>query len=118
LGFESFAIIGHSEGARVALLMAIKHSMNVMAVVVNGISIVNKDYAIKHINDNKNIDKWDEEYVDSLLEVYQSTDQIQDLWIKYSKFCGYYAQYFPNDFCNNQYKNIKCPLIVMHGDQV
>ena len=101
-----------------ALLMSIKYNDNVQALVVNSVSICNKEYAIKHINSIKTIDKWDEERLEAFLNVYGTEALIQELWTKYCKFYGYYNQYFPNDICNNQYKYIKCPVLVMHGEEV
>ncbi|CAG2178044.1 unnamed protein product, partial [Oppiella nova] len=115
LGFQKYSIIGWSDGAKVALLMAIKYPKCVESVVVTAISIYLTDSAIRFFKTTQNIESWSKDRIDCYLRCYETKAEIQTLWTRFAKYIEYYNQYFPEDIYKDKYDLIRCPVLVMHG---
>ena len=98
--------------------MTIKYKDSVEALVVTAISTQTSVKVINTIMTTKSVENWSKRRVDALLKVYDSKDEIQKLWNRFVKFREHYNQYFPGDLFNGKYHLVRCPVLIIHGDQV
>ncbi len=118
MGYENFSVLGWSEGAKVALVMAVNHPNCIKSIIMCGIITFPTEKNIKNILSTKNIDDWGREMINNYLRAYKDCDEIQELWDKQLKFIANFGKYFPNGICNNKLNGIKCPVLIIHGDRV
>ena len=118
LGFKKYSIIGWSEGARVGLLMAIKYPESVESLVLTAISTYVSETSHKFFAKTQRVDSWSDDKIDTYLRSYESKEEIQKLWTKFTSYVLYYNQYFPQDIYKDKYHLVKCPVLIFHGDRV
>ena len=118
LGYDKYSIIGFSEGARVALLMAAQYPMSVRSLVLSSIRTRISNNELSAILQNKSINKWTQNKVKSYLKVYETEEEIQKMWNRFIKFVEFYNQYFPEDIFKDKYELVRCPVLITHGDKV
>lgn len=118
MGFDKYSIIGWSDGAKVALLMAIKYPESVQSLVLTAISTFVSQNSCKFFETTKNVETWSSERIEAYLRSYESEAEIQRLWTKFAEYVKYYNQYFPEDIYKNKYHLVKCPVLIFHGDRV
>ncbi|CAG2109202.1 unnamed protein product, partial [Medioppia subpectinata] len=118
LGYERYSIIGWSDGAKVALLMAVQYSQCVESMVLTAISTYVSDSCLKFFKSAQNIECWGEEKVNAYLKCYETKTEIQNLWNRFVRFAEFYNQYFPEDMYKNRYHLIQFPVLVLHGQRV
>ena len=118
MNIKKFSIIGWSEGAKVALLMAAKYRNSVESMVL--VSVFSQ-LSIKGLNTlltKKSVDSWNKDKLQAYLKVYGTKDEVQKLWTRYLKFVEFYNQYIPDDIFKNKYNLVTCPVLIVHGDKV
>ena len=118
LGYKEYSIIGWSDGAKVGLLMAIKYSDSIKALVLTALSTYVSEKCHKVFESTKNVETWGYDRIEAYLRSYESKEEIQKLWTKFTDYVLYYNQYFPEDIFKNKYDLVKCPLLIFHGDRV
>ena len=118
LGYDKYAIIGWSDGAKVALLMAIKYNECVESLVLTALSTYISKNCLKFFESTSNVKTWGNDKLNAYLRGYKSIEEIQSLWTKFVNYVKYYDQYFPRDIYENKYHLVKCPVLIFHGDRV
>ena len=118
MGYNKYSVIGWSEGAKVALLMAIKYPESVQSLVLTAISTHYSKKGLNSMLSSQSVDKWPKDKLKDYLNAYKSKDEIQSLWTRFIKFIEHYIQYFPEDIFKDKYKTVKCPVLMIHGEQV
>jgi len=99
-----------SDGAKTALLMAIKFQSCIDKAVVWGGNTYCSPEEKKALSSTKNIEVWNPKVREGFLKVYG--DQLQSLW---EKHVDHYVKNL-DDICKNDVKKIQCPVFVLHGD--
>ena len=98
--------------------MAIKYPESVQSLVLTAISTFTSNKGLNSLLSTKSVDNWSETQLKSYLKVYGNKDEIQRLWNRYIKFQEEYPFVFPEDIFKDKYKAVKCPVLLVHGDQV
>lgn len=111
-------MLGWSDGAKVALVMANKYSYQIKAVVLMGIITFATERGTKNILATKNTKYWDQEMLNNYLRAYKDEEEIQSLWSRHMDFIANFGRYFPNGLCNNDFSAFRCPVLIVHGDLV
>jgi len=117
LSINAYSIVGWSEGAKVALLMAIRYPTEVEALVLVGITYYMSNRNIASLKANQSVDKWPKSKIEDYLRGYDSKEEIQKQWTRYLNFAEFYNQYFPEDIFKGKYQNVKCYTLIVHGDK-
>ena len=118
MGYNKYSIIGFSEGARIALLMATKYPKIIDSLVLSAIKTSTTTKELKAFFASKSVDKWSEKKLKAYLNVYESKDEIQKLWNRFHKFAEFLTQYFPEGLYKDKYHLVRCPVLITHGDRV
>mmetsp|Transcript_50925 Transcript_50925/g.94168 ORF Transcript_50925/g.94168 Transcript_50925/m.94168 type:complete len:289 (+) Transcript_50925:62-928(+) len=115
LNCPSFNVIGWSDGAIAATILAAKHPEQVKKLVVFGIqpSLTKEDVEI--YEGMRDVEKaWSKRMLETHRGVYG--DDVQDMW---SSFCDAMQMIYKQggDLCMKETKEIKCPTLVLHGEK-
>jgi len=115
LGCESYHVIGWSDGAISATLLAAKRPELVKKLVVFGIqaSITKED--VDMYEGMRDVEQaWSKRMLATHRAVYG--DDVQPMW---SSFCDAMKMIYEGggDFCTAQAKTLTCPTLVLHGEK-
>ena len=105
-----------SDGSRTALLMAGTYPSRVICCIVWGVATYVREQDIKAMSMTKNIKFWEQKLVENYERVYGS--EWINLWTRHMDFIERIGDIFPDGIAKNYLKNIRCPVFVLHGDQV
>ncbi|CAG2173691.1 unnamed protein product, partial [Oppiella nova] len=104
LGHKKFFVLGWSEGARVALVLAAIYPNHVTDMVVAGLPCLYTEQSNNNILNTRNIENWGPNLVQNYLRVYKDEKEVQDLWRRHMIFIANFPEYFPNGVCNKKYE--------------
>jgi len=115
LGMNRFSLLGWSDGGISSLILAAKYPENVERLIIWGANayILPKD--IENYEKIRDINKWSNKMKDPLTKLY--TEQgLQTMW---NEWCDTMVEIFKNggDICKSLLKDIRCPTLILHGDQ-
>lgn len=102
--------MGWSDGAKTALLMAIKYQSAINKCVVWGACAYCKPENRLALHNTRNIKVWNPKVRQIFEKVYGN--ELQDLW---GKLVDHY-QINVNDICTDTCKQIRCSTFILHGD--
>jgi valacyclovir hydrolase len=112
LGHERFAIIGWSDGANIATIMAATHPERVSRLVVFGGQSFLTAEEIAAFNDIRKISAWSPRAADAMRAVYG--DELDGLWDRY--VAGQEALFDAGgDLYAGLLDKVICPTLVLHG---
>jgi len=97
LNHDKYSVVGWSEGAKVALLMAIRYPTEVEALILTGITSYMSNRNITALKSIQSVDKWPKVKLENYLRSYASKEEIQKQWNRYLDFAQFYNQYYPED---------------------
>ena len=98
--------------------MAAKYPQSIHSIVVSGISTTQSIRGLSALLSTQTVDKWEKKRLEPYLKAYGTKDEIQKLWNRFLKFIEFYNQYFPEDIFKDSYDLVKCPVLIVHGDNV
>lgn len=115
LGVKSYHIVGWSDGAISAALLAAKQVAEVRKLVVFGIqaSITKED--VDTYEGMRNVEEaWSKRMLETHRAVYG--DDVQPMW---SSFCDAMKMIYDagGDFCQKEAKTLRCPTLILHGEK-
>lgn len=112
LGHEHFSIIGWSDGANIATIMAATHPDRVSRLVVFGGQSFLTAEEISAFNDIRKISAWSPRAAEAMRAVYG--DELDDLWDAY--VAGQEALFHAGgDLYAGLLAQVTCPTLVLHG---
>lgn len=112
LGHDRFAVIGWSDGANIATIMAATHPERVSRLVVFGGQSFLTAEEIAAFNDIRNISAWSPRAAQAMRAVYG--DELDDLWDRY--VAGQEALFQAGgDLYAGLLAQVKSPTLVLHG---
>ena len=112
LGHERFAIIGWSDGANIATIMAASHPERVSKLVVFGGQSFLTAEEIAAFNDIRKISAWSPRAAEAMRAVYG--EELDDLWDRYVD--GQEALFRAGgDLYAGLLAKVTCPTLVLHG---
>ncbi|XP_054157035.1 valacyclovir hydrolase-like [Oppia nitens] len=117
LGFDTFHVIGWSDGARSAITLVCKYPEAVTKLVVTNIFAFADNKTLSVLKSNQTVDRWHQDRVKCYLRSYKDTVEIQRMWDRQIRFMEHMRTYLPNDPNEEKYKSIKCPVLVIQGDK-
>mmetsp|Transcript_10757 Transcript_10757/g.24556 ORF Transcript_10757/g.24556 Transcript_10757/m.24556 type:complete len:289 (-) Transcript_10757:72-938(-) len=115
LNCSAFNVIGWSDGAIAATILAAKNPENVKKLVVFGIqaSITQED--VDMYEGMRDVEKaWSKRMLETHKAVYG--DDVQSMW---GSFCDAMQMIWKQggDFCMKEAKAVKCPTLILHGEK-
>lgn len=112
LGFESFSLLGWSDGGITAMIAAARHPDAVRKLVVWGANayIVKSD--MEMIEAVQDVSKWSDRMRAPMEAIYG--DSFPNLW---SSWCEAYRKYYDagGDICKEDLNHIRAPTLIIHG---
>ncbi len=109
-------MIGWSDGAKVGVMMAIKSQSRIKSLVAISILIRVSKETLAPILWGRNIKNWPKETYESLYAIYG--DSIQLMLDEYVNFWKDVIGKYPSGYLTDDLRLIRCPVLLMHGDQV
>lgn len=109
---------GWSEGAKVALVMAINYPDLIDELILQGVITFPTEINTRNILLTKNINNWGRHTIDNYLRSYRDEIEIQELWKKQMTFISNFQFYFPKGITNNKFDSMRCRTLIIHGDRV
>ncbi|XP_055335561.1 valacyclovir hydrolase-like isoform X2 [Paramacrobiotus metropolitanus] len=116
LGFTKFSVIGWSDGAMTALIMAAKHSEVVQRVVAIAGNALLHSLDIDIYEGCREIDKWDPSAKEPLYVVY-GKDKANQLWNSWCDTMKNIYSQKGGDICGSVLAEVDAPTLVIHGKQ-
>ena len=116
LGHEQFHVMGWSDGANAAVLLADAHPEAVRKLIIFGGNSYITEEDIEAYEATRDIEtSWSQRMKDTHVPVYG--DELQPMW---SSFCDGMKGMFEagGDICQEQAKGLKCPTLIMGGEKV
>ncbi|XP_054158078.1 valacyclovir hydrolase-like [Oppia nitens] len=117
LGYESFAVIGWSEGATAALWMACKYPKVITKMIISGVIAYPDTKVLTELRAIGSVKQWPRKRLDNYRKAYTSDEEIAKLWDKQLMFYEHIRTYFPNDVNEDNYRHIDFPVLIIHGDK-
>jgi valacyclovir hydrolase len=112
LGHESFSIIGWSDGANIAAIMAAQYPGRVTRLVVFGGQSFLTAEEIAAFNDIRKISAWSPRAAEAMRAIYG--DELDELWDRY--VAGQEALFEAGgDLYQALLAKVTCPTLVLHG---
>jgi valacyclovir hydrolase len=112
LGHESFSIIGWSDGANIAAIMAAQYPGRVTRLVVFGGQSFLTAQEIAAFNDIRKISAWSPRAAEAMRAIYG--DELDELWDRY--VAGQEALFEAGgDLYQGLLAKVSCPTLVLHG---
>ncbi|CAG2111270.1 unnamed protein product [Medioppia subpectinata] len=119
LGFKTYSVIGWSDGAKVALLMAYMNPNRITCSVAIGIFVWATKQTIAPMMLTRDTKRWPKEQFDTYCQVYGDEETLQRLWDQHINFCRAAmencgdGQYLVTP---EQLRQIRNPVLLVHGD--
>lgn len=113
LGFNKFSILGWSDGANSAVIMAARAPDAVKKLVVWGGNAFITEEDMKLYEATKNVDTWSSNFRDALEGVY-GPDGLRELWAKWNKGVEKIFSEGGNLYREDVGK-VQCPTFLLHG---
>jgi len=115
LGLKACHVIGWSDGAISATILAAKRPDLVQKLVVFGIQGFITKEDVDAYEGLRDVEKaWSKRMLETHRAVYG--DDVQPMW---SSFCDVMKTIYENggDFCQKEAKDVKCPTLILHGEK-
>lgn len=117
LGYKLYSVLGWSDGAKIALLLAIKHQARIDKLVIWGVVPNATEYDIKAVSITRDISIFDPKAKKLYIDAY-GQELFEQLWHKHVDFCVSYSGKANAIWdVRRQMGSIKCPTLILHGDK-
>jgi valacyclovir hydrolase len=107
-------VLGWSDGAKSALIMAIRYPARIKSCIIWGIVTYATEKDIKAVLVTRNIKYWGSDMIDNYYKVYGK--EWQTIWNKHMDFLENIIDVFPEGFCKKDLSKCRCPVMILHGD--
>lgn len=110
LGYDSFSVMGWSDGGKSALLVPILFPAKVEKLVVWGtLAYIPEKYKVMW-RILCTLEMWEEARRKEYIKLYGNRETLEKIWYKHMSYT-----YTTTDICKDRVKEIKCPTFVLHG---
>lgn len=117
LGYKLYSVLGWSDGAKIALLLAIKHQAKIDKLVVWGVVPYVSDYDLKAVSITRDTSVFAPKSRELYVKAY-GEDLFEILWHKHVDFCASYYDHKEHVWdVRKEMRTIKCPTLILHGDK-
>lgn len=117
LGYRLYSVLGWSDGAKIALLLAIQHQARVEKLIIWGVVPYASAYDIKAVSMTRNINDFAPQSKELYTKAY-GRELFEHLWHKHVDYCVGFSKN-PNQIWDirDKMKTIRCPTLILHGDK-
>lgn len=117
LGYKLYSVLGWSDGAKIALLLAIQNQARVDKLVVWGVVPYASEYDIKAVSMTRDIQIFDPKSRKLYIEAY-GQELFEALWHKHVDYCVSFSGNATSIWdIRKDMQTIKCPTLILHGDK-
>lgn len=117
LGCRLYSVLGWSDGAKIALLLAIQQQARVDKLVVWGVVPYASEYDIKAVAMTRDTSIFDPKSRQLYIKAY-GQELFEQLWHKHVDYCVTFSDYKePVWDVRKEMRTIKCPTLILHGDK-
>ena len=123
LGHTRFSVIGWSEGAKIALVLArIGGSALIRSCVLQGIITYSSKIGTKNMLWSRDVRKWDPKMLDRYITAYDDDEgRVTELWENQIEWIANLEKYFPLGILGvpeEGLTKVEPPTLVLQGDKV
>lgn len=118
LGYKLYSVLGWSDGAKIALLLAIRNQARVEKLVVWGVVPYASDYDIKAVSMTRDVNTVFDPKSRELYTKAYGQELFEQLWHKHVDYCVSFSGN-PTAIWDirKEMRTIKCPALILHGDK-
>jgi len=116
LGYSKYAVLGWSDGANAACLLAAAHPDCVEKLVIWGGNSYITPEDIELWEKTRDISTWSEKMRANLEPIY-GREELQKMWTRFCDGMQALQAKKSGDVCLQALHDIKCPTLVMHGEK-
>lgn len=117
LGHKLYSVLGWSDGAKIALLLAITNQARVEKLVIWGVVPYASEYDIKAVSRTRDTSVFHPISRDLYIGAY-GKELFEQLWHKHVDYCVSFAGNATAIWdIRERMKTIKCPTLILHGDK-
>lgn len=110
LGYETFSVMGWSDGGKTALLLPLTFPSRIEKLVVWGTLAYIPEKYHQRWRMLCRVEMWDKKRQDDYARIYGSRQTLERIWHTHMQYI-----YTTSDICKDRVKNIRCPTFVLHG---
>jgi valacyclovir hydrolase len=114
LGHRRFSVLGWSDGANAACLLAAAHPDRVAHLVIWGGNSYITAEDLRKWEATRDISKWSQKMRDAMAPVY-GLEELQRMWTRFCDGMQRLHAERAGDVCRRALPAIRCPTLVMHG---
>ncbi|MCS6925816.1 MAG: alpha/beta hydrolase [Candidatus Binatia bacterium] len=114
LGCREYAVCGWSDGAVIALMLALRCPAQVVKLVVWGSNAYIAPEDIEGYEKTRSLSSWSPRMLETMQAIYGDT--LQDLWARWcdAQLALYRAG---GELCRQRLHHIRCPTLILHGEK-
>lgn len=117
LGYRLYSVLGWSDGAKIALLLAIQNQARIDKLVVWGVVPYASEYDIKAVSMTRDISVFDPKARTLYMNAY-GQELFEQLWHKHVDYCVSFSGNATAIWdIRKDMRTIKCPTLILHGDK-
>lgn len=117
LGIKLYSVLGWSDGAKIALLLAINNQARVDKLIVWGVVPYASEYDIKAVSMTRDTSIFDAKSRKNYIEAY-GEELFEQLWHKHVDYCSSFSGNSEAIWdIRKEMRTIKCPTLILHGDK-
>lgn len=118
LGYKLYSILGWSDGAKIALLMAIKNQARVDKLVIWGVVPYASEYDIKAVAMTRDTEVVFDPKSRELYTKAYGKELFEQLWHRHVDYCTSFSGNSTAIWdIREEMRTIKCPTLILHGDK-
>ncbi|XP_077993338.1 serine hydrolase BPHL-like [Glandiceps talaboti] len=116
LGFHRYSLLGWSDGAITAMIIAAKFSASVNKMIIWGGNSFVSENDVKLYLVTRDISKWSERMRAPMIAVY-GEEHFQEIWNLWCDGITWYYKDNNGDICDGELAHITCPTLIVHGQK-
>ncbi|OQR84498.1 valacyclovir hydrolase [Achlya hypogyna] len=115
LGYEKYSVLGWSDGANAAVILAAEYPAHMERLVLMGGNAFISDEDIELYNAIADVKTWGATQRDNLAQVHGGLDKLQERWTEWIATMNTIND-SGGDICTSYLPDVKCKTLVLHGE--
>ncbi|CAG7657568.1 unnamed protein product [Allacma fusca] len=116
LGFESYYVLGWSQGGATGIILASCNPESVLKLVTIGTEATLGDPSVRFYNACKNIEFWPKENIERQLKFYKR-NYLESMALQMAEHCVDMNKFQEGEYMKKATTTVACPVLIVHGQE-